>query len=59
MAPVRDLDSVSSYTDEAKSVADPALRRTADEAGRPLWGFVKAVDNRAGPCYRAHSAAGA
>ena len=44
MAPVRDLRGVSFYTDAAKSVADPALKQAADEAVRPLWDFVKAID---------------
>ena len=44
MSPVRDLRGVSFYTDAAKSVADPALKQAADEAVRPLWDFVKAVD---------------
>src|SRR5690349_13610444 len=44
MTPVRDLRGVSFYTDAAKSVADPVLKQAADEAVRPLWDFVKAVD---------------
>ncbi len=44
MPPVRDLRGVSFYTDAAKSVADPALKQAADEAVRPLWDFVKAID---------------
>ena len=43
LAPMRDVDGVSFYVDEHKSVIDPDLQDQNQAALRPLRGFVKEV----------------